>query len=150
MSSQTPRPLPLNPTKAHTCVFSLSLPVSLVCGPRCAVWFPGLLNNKPLFFQSSPLVIAEGHLAITKNHKGWSSHNIGYWWAEMHQNTQCAMPTHGEIWGEKDHENKGRFGTRLPDFIAFHREAFSATVRQVLLWAKTSWLAQSPDDGWHF
>ena len=38
--------------------------MTLLCGPRCAVYLPGPVSNKPLFSQSFQMVIAEGRLAI--------------------------------------------------------------------------------------
>lgn len=38
--------------------------MTLLCGPRCAVYLPGPVSNKPLFSQSFRMVIAEGRLAI--------------------------------------------------------------------------------------
>ena len=47
-------------------MLSLSLPVTLLCGPRRARYPPGLVSNKPFSSpQSSLMVVAEVYLAIT-------------------------------------------------------------------------------------
>ena len=59
-------PPPINAELYVLFILFLSSLLILLCGPGCAMCPPGLVTNKPCFFQSSWVVVDKVHLAVGK------------------------------------------------------------------------------------